>query len=120
MRKFNFPSKINSERPLNGLAVITAITARPFHNGNGRLAVLHIGQITVSVFDLLYRTLITLTVILETKPPELSEYKELLTPKRLRAFKVDLSIIRSRWSVPLCQFVTVVSLVHSNFDASYT
>ena len=42
---------IISERPLNGLAVITAITARPLRNGNGRLADLHIGQITVSAFD---------------------------------------------------------------------
>ena len=32
-----------SERPLIGLAVITALTARPFHNGNGRLEILHIG-----------------------------------------------------------------------------
>ena len=32
-----------SERPLNGLAVITALTGRPLHNGNGRLEIIHIG-----------------------------------------------------------------------------
>ena len=31
------------ERPLNGLAVITVITARPLYNGNGRLEIPHIG-----------------------------------------------------------------------------
>ena len=34
---------VASERPLNGLAVITALTDRPLHNGNGRLEILHIG-----------------------------------------------------------------------------
>ena len=33
-----------SERPLNGLAVITALTARPLHNGNGRLEILYNGK----------------------------------------------------------------------------
>ena len=33
-----------SERPLNGLTVITALTARPLHNGNGRLEILYNGN----------------------------------------------------------------------------